>query len=96
MPTQLFTDASKEWGFGFVLSQTDNQHTYIINCGSIVITKPQKNHSIFELEFNALACALQKNHFYINGAQTQIECFTDHKAMVNIENKDLAEVTNNM
>ena len=33
LPTQLFTDASKEWGFGFVLSQTDNQHTYIINYG---------------------------------------------------------------
>ena len=61
LPTQLFTDASKEWGFGFVLSQTDNQHTYIINCGSTVITKPQKNYSIFELELNALAWALQKN-----------------------------------
>ena len=36
-----------------------------------------------------------KNHFYINGAQREIECFTDHKALVNIENKDLAEVTNN-
>ena len=46
-------------------------------------------------KLNALAWALQKNHFYITGAQTQIECFTDHKSLVNIENKDLAEVTNN-
>ena len=37
----------------------------------------------------------KKNHFYINGAQAQIECFTDHESLVNIENKDLAEVTNN-
>ena len=69
LPTQLFTDASKEWGFGFVLSQTDENKTYIINCGSTVITKPQKNYSIFELELNALAWDLQKNHLYINGAQ---------------------------
>ena len=54
-----------------------------------------KNYSIFELELNALAWALQKNHYYINGAQSQIECFTDHKSLVNIENKDLSEVTNN-
>ena len=42
LPTKLFTDASKEWGFGFVLSQPDDNHTYIINCGSTVITKPKK------------------------------------------------------
>ena len=36
-----------------------------------------------------------KNHYYINGAQIQIECFTDHNPLVNIENKDLSEVTNN-
>ena len=95
LPTQLFTDASKEWGFGFILSQTDKQQTNIINCGSTVITKAQKNYSIYELELNALAWALQKNHFYINGAQREIEYFTDHKVLVNIENKDLAEVTNN-
>ena len=56
--------------------------------------KTTKNYSIFELELNAFAWALQK-HFYINGAQTQIECFTDHKSLANIENKDFAEVTNN-
>ena len=54
-----------------------------------------KKYSIFELELNALAWALQKNHFYINGAQNKIECFTDHKALINIENKDLAEITKN-
>ena len=25
LPTQLFKDASKEWGFKFVLTQTDSQ-----------------------------------------------------------------------
>ena len=34
LPTQLFIDASKEWGFGFALAQTDNQQTNIIICGS--------------------------------------------------------------
>ena len=57
--------------------------------------KHKKNYSIFELELNALAWALQKKHFYINGAQNEVECFTDHKALSNIENNDLAEVTNN-
>ena len=33
LPTQLFTDASKEWDFGFILSQTDSQQTNLINCG---------------------------------------------------------------
>ena len=47
------------------------------------------------MELNALAWALQKDHYYINGAQSRIECFTDHKSLVNIENKDLSEVTNN-
>ena len=59
-----------------------------------VISKAQKNYSTFELELNALAWALQMNPFYINGAQNEIECFTDRKALINIENKDLAEITN--
>ena len=42
LPTQLFTDASKEWGFGFIPSQKDSQQTNIINYGSTVITKAQK------------------------------------------------------
>ena len=52
LPTQLFTYASKEWRFGFVLSQAEGQQTNIINCGSTVITKPPKYYSIFELELN--------------------------------------------
>ena len=59
LPTQLFTDTSKERGFGFNLSQTDNQQTNVINCGSTVITKAQNNYSIFELDLNALTRELQ-------------------------------------
>ena len=33
LPTQLFTDASKEGRFGFVFSETNNQQTNIVNSG---------------------------------------------------------------
>ena len=71
--------------------QTKITHISYINSHN----QAEKKYPIFELELNALAWALQKNHCYINGAQSQIECFTDHKSLVNIENKDLSEVTNN-
>ena len=40
-------------------------------------------------------CTGKKNHYYINGAPKPIICHSDHRALINIENKDLSEIQNN-
>ena len=60
--TQLYTDASRVQGLGFILIQEDESsgEKFLISCGSSRLTKAQKGYSLTELEMSAVVYAIKK------------------------------------
>ena len=58
------------------------------------LTPAQKNYATIELEFLAIVRALQKCAFYLHGMKT-FKVITDHKPLVGIMNKEMADLHNN-
>ena len=94
LPTGLLTDASRLHGLGYILLQWEDKKTRIVQCGSFALTPAQKNYATIELEFLAIVRALQKCAFYLHGMKT-FKVITDHKPLVGIMNKEMADLHNN-
>ena len=64
METRLLCDASRLFGFGFILLQRKPGSTDrfgIIRCGSCSLTPAQKNYSVIELEAVAINYGILKS-----------------------------------
>ena len=93
---QLFleVDSSYEAGFGYLLYQEDLEgNKRIIKVGSTGISSAQKSYSVYELESCGAAFAMTQCRSYLWGRQFVLR--TDHKALLNLENKDLDKIKNN-
>ena len=80
---------------GFILYQTDEKEPNIprvIKCGSTTLTPAQKNYATIELEMLAILWACRKCYVYLLGRHFLVK--TDHKPLVGIMEKCLAEVEN--
>jgi hypothetical protein len=78
----LTTDASKR-GFGAVLSQIqDDGKEHPVAYASTATRRGQENHSAFELEFSALAWAVEYFSHYLRGQHFTI--YTDCQALTHI------------
>ena len=94
LETELYCDASRLHGIGCALLQrTPEGRLQLVHCASQSLTAAQKNYSVVEIEATAVAWALQKCYFYLRGCP-RFKVFTDHKPLVGVFAKPLAELTN--
>ena len=64
-PVGLLTDASRQNGLGFTLCQRNNQdHLFIVTCGSKSLTPTQQRYATIELECLAIVWAMDKCNFF--------------------------------
>ena len=61
--------------------------------GSTGISSAQSSYSVYELELCGAAFAMNQCRSYLSGRQFVLR--TDHKALLNLENKDLDKIKNN-
>ena len=96
LETVLVTDASRLNGLGFLLLQkrTDGVEKYnIVQCGSYAINDTQKRYSATELEMLGVFVACKKCAYYLQGLDS-FKVMTDHKALVQIFQKDIENIPN--
>ena len=77
--TTVFVDASP-CGVGAILTQSDDQHTYIISYASRALTPVERRYSQLEKEALAIVFGCEKYRLYILGKPVNI--ITDHKPLV--------------
>ena len=77
--TTVFVDASP-CGVGAILTQSDDQHTYIISYASRALTPVERRYSQLEREALTIVFGCEKYHLYILGKPVNI--ITDHKPLV--------------
>ncbi len=93
LDTELYTDASR-LGLGYLLLQkAKDGSNRLIRCGSRALTDAETRYAVTELECLAISYAVSHCDFYLNGAP-KITVITDHRALVGIWQKPLAEVPN--
>ena len=93
--THLYTDAAKK-GLGAVLMQvcpkTGNLH--LIQCISRSLTPAEINYSIVELEMSALVFGILRSKFFLLAHPPFFQVYTDHRSLLGIMKKNLAEIDN--
>ena len=94
LSTQLLTDASRLKGLGYGLIQTNADSTILnlIQCGSRSLLPAESRYSTTELECLAIYYAIHDSAFYLQG--TKFTVITDHKPLVGIFAKALADIEN--
>jgi transposase InsO family protein len=94
LPTELLTDASRLYGFGFALVQKEPEGALrLIQCGSCALTPAQKNYATIELEASAILWATVKCDHYLRGMKSFL-VITDHKPIKGAFAKPLAAMQN--
>ena len=92
--TELLTDASKLFGLGFALVQTDESgRKYLVQCGSRSLKPAETRYAVIELEALAITYAIHKCEYYLKGGK-QFHVITDHKPLLGIYTKPIAEIDN--
>ena len=95
LKTILATCASRIHGLGFLLYQVNDHEPNIprvIKCCSTTLTPAQRNYATIELELLAILWACRKCYIYLLARHFFVK--TDHKPLVGIMEKNLAEVEN--
>ena len=81
LPTELLTDASRLFGFGFALVQIDvTGDLRLVQCGSCALTAAQKNYTTIELEASAILWAIVICDHYLRGMR-KFKVVTDHRPL---------------
>ena len=93
--TLLFTDASRLYGMGFVLMQTEpvTQKRHLVTCGSKSLTETQQRYATIELECLAILVAVRKCDFYLRGLPS-FEVITDHRPLLGVFKNDIFKLDN--
>ena len=95
LKTELYTDASKLNGLGFALIQREaDGRPRLIQCGSCLLSPAEKNYAVVELEALGAAYAMNKARYYLDGIE-HFELFVDHRPLVGLFAKQLADIDNN-
>ena len=93
--THIYTDAAKK-GLGAALMQvcpkTGNLH--LIQCVSRSLDPAEVNYSTIELEMSALAFGILRCKFFLQAHPPFFQAFTDHRSLVGIMTKNLADIEN--
>ena len=93
--THIYTDAAKK-GLGAALLQvcpkTSNLH--LIQCVSRSLDPAEVNYSTIELEMSALVFGILRCKFFLQAHPPFFQAFTDHRSLVGIMTKNLADIEN--
>ena len=93
--THLYTDAALK-GLGAALMQvcpkTGNLH--LIQCVSRSLSQAEGNYSIVELEMSALVFGILRSKFFLLAHPPFFQVFSDHRSLVGIMKKNLADIDN--
>ena len=93
--THIYTDAAKK-GLGAALMQvcpkTSNLH--LILCVSRSLAPAELNYSVVELEMSALVFGILRCKFFLLAHPPSFQAFSDHRSLVGIMAKHLAEIEN--
>ena len=93
LSTELYTDASRLNGLGYMLIQREKDGSHrLIKCGSRCLLPAESRYATIELECLAIVFAVLQSSFYLQGADFTV--ITDHRPLLGIFSKDLAELTN--
>lgn len=91
--TELYTDASRLHGLGYMLMQRESDGSpRVITCGSRGLTPTEQRYATTELEALGIYYACTHAAFYLVGGDFVI--YTDHKPLIGLFAKPLADVTN--
>merc|ERR1711963_87863 len=89
---QIYTDASRLNGYGWIAIQEDNGIRKLVECGSCTISDGnRRNFSVSELELAAVEMALRKMRLMTLGNKN-IQVKTDHQPLVSIVKKPLEKI----
>ena len=93
--THIYTDAAKK-GLGAALMQTcpKTGNLHLIQCVSRSLDPAEKNYSVIELEMSALAFGILRCKFFLQAHPPFFQAFTDHRSLVGIMKKNLADIDN--
>ena len=96
LDTALLTDASRK-GIGFALIQYENRadgnkNTRLVQAGSRSLTDCETRYGVTDLEALAILYGVQKCHHFVYGLN-HFRVLTDHKALVSLFVKPLADIT---
>lgn len=95
LKTELFTDASRINGLGFILLQREKNGIShrMIRCGSRSLQPAEKRYATIELECLGILYAVQQCQFFLHGIP-DFQVITDHRPLLGIFQKDLHELQN--
>ena len=89
---QIYTDASRLNGYGWIAVQDDNGQRKLIECGSCTISDSnRRNFSVSELELAAVEMALRKMRLMTVG-NNNLVVKTDHLPLIGIMKKPLEKI----
>ena len=89
VPLEIYTDASRDEGLGWVAIQHQQGVKKLIECGSCVITDTaRRSYSVSELELLAIVTAMKKLRMYTIG-NPNVTVYTDHMPLVTMIKKGL-------
>ena len=95
LSTEVITDASRLHGLGFLILQFDpkdpEQRRWLIMAGSRALIPAEKNYATIDLEMLGIVYACEKGAFFLLGCP-HFHVKTDHKPLVGLFNKEMAEV----
>ena len=92
LPTELYTDASRLHGLGYMLLQREHNGEHrLISCGSRALASAETRYSTTELEALAILFAVSHAEFYLRGCP-QFKIYTDHRPLIGIFAKAMADI----
>ena len=95
LPINIYCDAAKTAGLGYVLTQPDesSKKEYILYCGSTGLTDAQKRWAMCEIEMAAVVYSLINAKHLTYGAN-DIRIYTDHQPLIGVSKKCFDDIDN--
>ena len=95
LDTELYTDASRFHGLGYILGQRKlNDNLTIVQCGSRSLTKAESRYSVSELELLGVVYGVKHCKFFLKYAPRPFKVITDDRPLIGILSKQLGEIDN--
>ena len=94
LPTELLTDASRNYGIGYAIIQRETDGSpRLVDCHSRSLTPTESRYATIELELLAIVWAAKKLEFFLRGAP-RFKVITDHRPLVGLFQKELFQIPN--
>ena len=93
--SELMTDASRKHRLGYILTQIQQGHRRLIQCGSRFVTDTESRYSATEIELCAVQWAMGKCRLFLLGSPKTFKLIVDHQALVTILDRQTLDAVEN-